>query len=178
MEVSGYKWEPRPNGVNKFPMYFGEVHTAVDEKGRIMVPQAFRTIMDDNEHQIWCLTRGFENYIFLFHRKAWDAFLLEHKSVFSGLDSRRSMMRRLFVGGMERVRRDGQGRVAIPQHLRDYAGIDREAVLIGVGEHLELWSKDGWRQYQERQSEQYRTLADELLAGPGLQAGAVAAPAI
>ncbi len=151
-------------------MYYGEVPTAVDEKGRIMVPQGFRAVMDVNDHDTWCLTRGFENYIFLFHKNAWEKFLADNVAVFSGLDSKRSMLRRLFVGGMEKLKRDGQGRLAIPSHLREYAGIDREAVLIGVGDHLELWSKSGWRQYQERQSEAYRTLADELLAGNGAAA--------
>jgi len=143
-------------------MYFGEVHTAVDDKGRIVVPQQFRTVMDVNDHDTWCLTRGFENYIFLFHKTSWEKLLAEKKDLLSGLDSRSSAFRRLFVGGMEKLKRDSQGRLAIPQHLRDYAGVERDAVLIGVGDHLELWSKTGWRQYQERQAENYRALADEL----------------
>lgn len=145
-------------------MYFGEVQTAVDEKGRIMVPQQFRAVMDVHDHETWCVTRGFENYLFLFHKASWEKFLVDNAKVFQGLDSKRSMLRRLFVGGMEKLKRDGQGRLAIPQHLREYAGIDREAVLIGVGDHLELWSKGGWRSYQENQSSAFKNLADELFA--------------
>jgi MraZ protein len=145
-------------------MYYGEVQTAVDDKGRIMVPQQFRAVMDVFDHETWCVTRGFENYLFLFHKKSWEQFLADNAKVFQGLDTKRSMLRRMFVGGMEKLKRDGQGRLAIPAHLREYVGIDREAVLIGVGDHLELWSKSGWLAYQERQSEAYKNLADELFA--------------
>jgi MraZ protein len=151
-------------------MYFGEVYTAVDDKGRIMVPQGFRAVMDVHDHETWCVTRGFENHLFLFHKASWDKFLVDHARAFQGLDSKRSMLRRMFIGGMEKLKRDGQGRLAVPLHLREYAGIDREAVLIGVGDHLELWGKNGWRQYQERQSEAYKTLADELFGDNGAAA--------
>lgn len=143
--------------------YAGEAPTTADEKGRIMVSQYFRSIMDVNDHDVWCATRGFENYVLLFHKTAWEKFLVDHASVFSGLDSRRSMLRRMFVGGMEKLKRDGQGRLSIPQHLREYAGIEREAVLIGCGDHLELWSKASWKAYQERHMQAYGNLADELL---------------
>ena len=143
--------------------YTGEAPTSADEKGRIMVPQNLRAIMDVHDHDTWCATRGFENYIFLFHKNAWDKFLSDNAAAFSGLDSRRSMLRRMFVGGMEKLKRDAQGRLSIPQHLRDYAGIEREAVLIGCGDHLELWNKGAWKKYQEHHMQAYGNLADELL---------------
>jgi MraZ protein len=70
--------------------------------------------------------------------------------------------RRLFLGSVAKVKLDRQGRLAVPAHLREYAGIDREAVLLGVEDHLELWSKEVWRDFQKRQAADYKAMAAEL----------------
>ncbi len=142
-------------------MYYGEAHTSVDDKGRVNVPVHFRAIMELHDHDIWFMTRGFDGAIFVFHKEQWQALLANGASA-APLDPRMLDFRRLFLGSVAKVKRDRQGRLAVPAHLREYAGIDREAVLLGIEDHLELWSKDGWRAFQERQANEYKAMAAEL----------------
>lgn len=147
-------------------MYYGESPTSADDKGRISVPVQFRSVMETLDHDVWYITRGFDGALFLFHKQQWEALLSQGKE-FSSLDPRMLDFRRLFLGSVAKVKRDGQGRLAVPAHLREYAGIEREAVMIGVEDHLELWSRNGWRTFQERQAEQYKAMAAELFGKPG-----------
>jgi MraZ protein len=142
-------------------MYYGESSTSLDDKGRLSVPVQFRTVMDAHDHDVWYLTRGFDGAVFLFEKAAWQALPLNGRSG-SPLEPRMLDFRRMFLGSVAKVKRDRQGRLTIPAHLREYAGIDREAVLLGVEDHLEVWSKENWRGFQARQAEQYKAMAAEL----------------
>ena len=145
-------------------MYYGEAHTAIDDKGRIMFPLLFRQIMDTLDDDTWYFTRGFDGALFLFSSKQWDVVL---KQVNGGamLDPRWLDFRRVLLGSVGKSRRDNQGRIVIPQHLREVADLKQEAVLIGVGDHRELWSKAGWQAFQQRQMENYKTMAAGLFDG-------------
>lgn len=142
-------------------MYYGEAHTKIDEKGRMTVPVHFRSIMEVLDHDVWFMTRGFDGAIFLFHKQQWEQ-LLEQGSDFPALNPRMLDFRRMFLGSVAKVKRDRQGRLAIPAHLRDYADVERDSVLLGVEDHLEIWNKDRWRAFQRRQAEDYKAMAAEL----------------
>lgn len=145
-------------------MYFGEAHTAVDEKGRITVPRKFREIMSVLGHEKWFATRGFDRSIFLFNRDEWDK-LRAQVSKYASIDGRALDFRRLFFGSVAEVTPDKQGRMAIPQHLREYAAISKEGVLIGVDDHLELWSKDAWLAFQDNLEAEFKERGTQLLMG-------------
>jgi MraZ protein len=142
-------------------VYFGEAQTSLDDKGRMMVPVQFRSVMEVHDHDVWYLTRGFDGAVFLFQKEQWEA-LLAKGSGNSPLDPNLLDFRRMFLGSVAKVKRDKQGRFAVPSHLREHAGISREAVLLGVEDHLELWSKEGWRTFQERQASEYKVMAGKL----------------
>lgn len=150
-------------------MYYGESNASVDDKGRLNVPVQFRSIMDVLDHDTWFLTRGFDGAVFVFHKEAWDK-LLTQTGGGATLDPRTLDFRRMFLGSVAKVKRDRQGRLALPGHLREHAGIDREAVLVGVEDHLEIWSKEGWRAFQSRQAERYKDMAAELFGKGEAQA--------
>ena len=142
-------------------MYYGESSTSLDDKGRMNLPLQFRSVMDALDHDTWFMTRGFDGAVFLFEKEQWAKLQQETKG-FSTLDPRMLDFRRFFLGSVAKVKRDGQGRLPVPGHLREYAGIDREAVLIGVEDHLELWGKETWRAFQQEQAQQYKAMAAEL----------------
>ncbi len=146
-------------------MYYGESSASVDDKGRLNVPVQFRSVMDVLDHDTWFITRGFDGALFVFHKEKWEEVLQESRGT-RLLEPRILDFRRMLVGSVSKVKRDRQGRLSIPAHLREYAGIDREAILIGVEDHLELWSKDGWRAFQARQQAQYKAMAAELFGRP------------
>lgn len=139
-------------------MYFGEANTALDDKGRITVPVQFRAVMEVNDHDTWYLTRGFDGAIFMFSASRWQE-IVQQTATKASLDPRLLDFRRFFIGGATKVKRDAQGRMAIPSHLREYASINKQAVLLGVDDHLELWSDLVWREFQERQAGSYKEMA-------------------
>lgn len=142
-------------------MYFGEASTALDDKGRITVPRRLRQVMDVLGHVLWYMTRGFDGSVFLFPREEWDKIRAQAQK-YSSMDTQAIDFRRLFFGSVAEVRPDRQGRMSVPAHLRDHAGLDKDAVLIGVDDHLELWSREAWRAFQEKRDPEYKQMAAKL----------------
>src|SRR5690606_9613358 len=112
-------------------MYYGESQTVLDDKSRITVPRRVRETMEYEGHLQWFMTRGFDEAIFMFPRPEWDK-IREQAKRFASMDAQALDFRRMFFGSVAEARPDRQGRMPVPQHLREHAGLDREAVLIGV----------------------------------------------
>ena len=144
-------------------MYFGEAQTVLDDKGRITVSRRYRETMSVLGHAIWYMTRGFDGSIFLFPREEWQKIRTQ-AGRYSSMDAQAIDFRRMFFGSVAEVQPDRQGRMSVPQHLREHAGLDKEAVLIGVDDHLELWSRDAWRGYQEANEEKFKEMASGLFS--------------
>lgn len=144
-------------------MYFGEHQTVLDDKGRVTVPRRFRETMDVLGHAVWYMTRGFDNSIFLFHHDEWNKIRTQ-AGRFSTMNSKALDFRRLFFGSVAEVRPDRQGRIPVPVHLREHAGLERESVLIGVDDHLELWSREAWRAFQDAKDVEFKEMAGQLFA--------------
>ncbi len=142
-------------------MYYGESLIRLDDKGRIMVPRRIRETMDVLGHAIWYMTRGYDGCITLFHRDEWKK-IEKQMSRYSAMDTRILDFRRFLFGGMVEVKPDGQGRIPVPVHLREYAGIGKEAVLVGVDEHLELWSKESWQGFIKQIQPDFKKMAREV----------------
>ena len=142
-------------------MYFGETHSALDDKGRLAVPVQFRRIMNVLDHDTWFITRGYDNSLFLFPKERWDK-LLKEEIPGASLDPRIMDFRRFFIGGAAKAKLDRQGRLLIPLYLREYAGIEREGVLHGLEDHIQLWSNTGWRAFSERRMPDYKEMAAAL----------------
>ena len=145
-------------------MYYGENHTSIDEKGRLNVPKDIRVLMETQDHDTWFMTRGFDGAVFMFEKTEWNKLIDAGKDA-PMLDPKMLDFRRFFLGSVAKVKRDSQGRFTIPAYLRQYAGIDRDAVLLGVEDHLELWGKENWRAFQAQQANDYKAMAAELFGG-------------
>lgn len=150
-------------------MYCGEAYTSVDDKGRINIPKEFRTQMDEQKHHSWFVTRGFDGALFVFEESKWQA-LLEQVKAKSMLEPKMLDFRRFLIGGVSPVKLDPQGRFSLPAPLRDYAQIERDAVMMGVGDHLEIWCKRVWLEYQKAQAPNFKTMASELFDESGTAA--------
>jgi MraZ protein len=144
-------------------MYYGEAQTVLDDKGRITISRKFRETMSVLGHVLWYMTRGYDGSIFIFPKEEWDK-IRSQASSHASLDAHAIDVRRMMFGSVAEVQPDRQGRMSVPNHLRDFAGLDKDVALVGVGEHLELWSLDRWRAYQASKEEQYKTMASELFA--------------
>ncbi len=109
----------------------GEYRHTIDAKGRINFPVKFREILTDS----FVLTRGMDNCIVVYHQEEWDKVM--EKLAASTQRSRN--MRRKFMSGVCNVETDKQGRIIIPQNLRSYAELEKDVVVIGLGNCVEIW---------------------------------------
>lgn len=145
-------------------VYFGEYTTRLDDKGRITIPSPYRKIMDVMKHSVWYMTRGFDKSIFLFHHDEWNKIRAQ-VGKFSAMNAKALDFRRLLFGSVAEVKHDPQGRMAVPPHLREHAGLNGEAVLIGVDDHIELWDKNAWRAFQNSNEAEFKEMASVLFMG-------------
>ncbi|MCK4907618.1 MAG: division/cell wall cluster transcriptional repressor MraZ [Spirochaetes bacterium] len=131
-------------------MFFGEYFHSLDEKGRIAIPSKCRTyasFVDGRE--IWYLTRGFEKCLMLFTGAAWNKIMQDKISGLSmGVREHRIFIRN-FVSPAVEVQADKQGRIILPQHLREYSGITKDATILGAGKYIEIWDRKSYDIEQE-----------------------------
>ena len=135
-------------------MFKGEHHYSLDEKGRIVLPPGFRRALGNAV----VVTRGLDECVAVYAPAEWAK---NEKKLRSQAVSRRDIVR-FMLASAEDADIDGQGRLTLPAHLRQYAKIDREAVVIGVGARLEIWSLENWQKYIERVQSQASELASGL----------------
>lgn len=130
---------------------------SVDEKGRVTLPARFRELLGDR----FVVTRGFDQCLFVYPEAEWAG--LEDKLAgqpLGGSDAR--AFKRLFFASACDAEPDRQGRVLLPQHLREHARIDREVVIIGVSDRVEIWARDRWEEYSQGRIGSYEELAEKL----------------
>ena len=134
-------------------MFMGEFTHQIDDKGRLTIPARFR---DELAHGA-VITRGYDKYLLLYAAEAFQRITARAETLSPTNPDHRALLRMFFSGASESVP-DRQGRILVPQYLRDYAGIESESVIVGVGHSIEVWGRAGWDQ-------QLQTLND-----PGLNA--------
>ncbi|NLT19545.1 MAG: division/cell wall cluster transcriptional repressor MraZ [Syntrophomonadaceae bacterium] len=139
-------------------MFLGEYQHTLDVKGRITIPSRFREQLLER----FVATKGLDNCIFLYPMDEWQAIENKLKSLpFTRADVR--SFARFFFSGASELEVDKQGRVVLPGNLRDYAGIDKDVVIIGVGTRVEIWSYDSWNEYNQRAASGYEEIAESLV---------------
>lgn len=138
-------------------MFVGEFQHTLDPKGRLILPSKFREALSDGLVMI----KGFENCIFIFSRAEWPK--VEDKlRALPLLKKQARMLSRYLFSGTSEDKPDKQGRVMVPQNLRDHAELEKEIVIIGVANRLEVWSKANWERYSAEAKSSYEEVAEEL----------------
>lgn len=120
-------------------MFMGEYNHTIDAKGRLIIPSKFREALGDE----FVVTKGMDGCLFVFDNSEWRAFEEKLRSL-PMIDKEARQFTRFFLAGAASVEVDKQGRVLLPAVLREFADITKDAVLIGVGSRIEIWSKDRW----------------------------------
>ncbi len=116
-----------------------EIHN-IEEKGRLAIPVKFRKTIEDS---MVVTTRGYDGCLTVYTLNEWRSF--EGKlSRLSMADSRARRIKRWFSSNAEVLKMDRQGRINLPQHLIEFAGIKKEVVITGVLDHLEVWSVENY----------------------------------
>lgn len=139
-------------------MFLGEYQHSLDSKGRITIPAKFR----DELGMKFVATKGLENCIFLYPLEEWKRIEEKlHSLPFTRADVR--SFARFFFSGAAELETDKQGRTLIPNNLREYADIDKDMIVIGVGARVEIWSSQKWADYTETAASSYEALAENLV---------------
>ncbi len=139
-------------------MFLGEHQHSLDTKGRITIPSKFRNELGDK----FVATKGLDNCIFLYPLSEWQ----EIENKLNKLPVSRADVRsfvRFFFSGAAELEIDKQGRTVIPVNLREYAEIERDTVVIGVGSRIEVWSTAKWAEYNEMASSSFEEIAENLV---------------
>jgi len=123
-------------------MFRGSSFHTIDEKGRIIIPARFRDVLKVGGGDGVMISR-MDHSLFAY---AYDEWSKIEKRVMAMAEKSESMrrFRRVFIGGAFDCSCDKQGRILIPPSLRQYAGLEKEIVMVGVLDHFEIWSRDRW----------------------------------
>jgi len=117
------------------------MHT-LDEKSRLAVPAKFRAHASRADgRELWVVTKGFESCLILFTDESWQAVLRDKLAGLTMGNREHRIFVRNFVGPAVELAADKQGRICIPQPLREYAAITKDVVIVGVGKYIEIWDK-------------------------------------
>ena len=123
-------------------MLMGEYHNNLDVKGRIVIPFKFREELGDKI----VLTRGLDGSLFIYSLTTWSSLTEKLTTLsFTEKDSRNFI--RFLLSGAVTLEFDKQGRIVIPNYLKDYAALEKEVVIVGVLNRVEIWSLSNWNNF-------------------------------
>ena len=138
-------------------MFIGEYQHAIDGKGRMAAPAKFRSALRKGA----IVTRGLHNCLFLYTKSEWQKLVGKLSGLPLSQQKSRAFARLMLAGAMD-VALDGQGRILIPDYLRQFAGLQKEIVVAGLYSRLEIWDKDEWEKYKKNTEKESVQIAEEL----------------
>ena len=141
-------------------MLLGTHTPKLDDKGRVILPSRFR----DEFAAGLVVTRGQDRCLYVFSAGEFQEVHEKIKQAPMTSGNGRDYLR-VFLSGASDEIPDKQGRVTIPSSLRDYAGLDRELVMIGVGNRAEIWDSATWNEYLETNEQSFSDISEEVIPG-------------
>ena len=138
-------------------MLLGEYKHNLDSKGRLAVPAKFREKLQSGA----ILTRGLDNCLFVFAAKEWEVLVGKLMALPIAQANSRAFVRLMLSGAMD-VDLDSQGRILVPDYLRKYADIKKQAVVTGLYNRIEIWDDQKWQQYKQKTESASDEIAEKL----------------
>ena len=138
-------------------MLLGEYNHSVDAKGRVSVPSKLR--MDLGESFI--VTKGLDNCLFAYSKTEWATFEAKLKALPLTNTNARNFVRFFFSGATE-CEIDKQGRINIPQNLREYASVTKDVTIVGVGTRVEIWDREKWANFTSEENMDVDEIASQM----------------
>jgi len=138
-------------------MLLGEYKHTVDEKGRIAIPAKFRANINSGA----IITRGLDHCLFVFSLQEWDVMVKKIIALPLAQSNARAFSRLMLAGAMD-VKIDVQGRILVPDYLREYAGLKKQTIVAGVYSRIEIWDADAWQEYKSKTESASDEIAEKL----------------
>ena len=143
-------------------MFYGENLHTIDRKGRLILPAKFRESARNNFIDKFFITRGLDGCLFMFSEEEWHTQEQRFKNL-SITKQQARIFNRLYFSGAVEVIVDKQGRVLIPQFLKDFAGIKRDVMIVGVSNRIEIWAKEKWQEFYGNNQPVFEEIAEQLM---------------
>ena len=138
-------------------MLIGEYEHTLDEKKRVTLPKAFTKGLGKK----MVLTRGLDGCLFLFAENAWEKMAEKLQALsFTQADTRG--FNRFLLSGAVEVEADSAGRILVPDHQKQFAGLKKTVVFAGVSDRVEIWDASTWKRYKTRIEGQADAMAEKL----------------
>ncbi len=138
-------------------MFIGEYQHSIDPKKRLAVPSKFR---NELKNKI-VVTRGLDKCLFVYPMKTWEEIAGKLGSMPVGEASTRSFVRLMLAGATD-CEIDKQGRILVPDYLKEYAGLDKNVVIAGLFNRLEIWDENKWTAYKKNAEKNTDEIAEQL----------------
>ena len=140
--------------------FFGTYTPRLDDKGRLFLPAKFRPRLDAGI----VLTRGQENCIYGWTPESFNAFTDRVRNTPFTDKRARNFLRMLFSGASSETP-DKQGRISVPPVLREWASLDKDCVVVGAMDRVEIWDAERWNEFQTAQEQPFADMSEEIMPG-------------
>ena len=137
----------------------GEYNNTIDDKGRLSFPSKLKTAINQNELVI---TKGLGSRLWLFTTEEWENVQTKLMNNSSILKEKSLMVMRHFIAPAQPVEFDKNGRLSIPQSLREYAKLNKDCTVLGVAKYVEIWDAQTYKDYLVKSEESFREAAEEF----------------
>jgi len=138
-------------------MFIGEYNHSVDAKKRLALPSKFRKAIGRNI----VVTRGLDKCLFVYPMKTWEELAQKLGTMPIGEAGTRSFVRLMLAGATD-VNSDAQGRILLPEYLKEYAGVKKDVVVAGLFNRLEIWDEKKWSVYKKNAEKNTDEIAENL----------------
>ncbi len=138
-------------------MFMGEYNHTIDVKGRLIIPAKFRETLGDK----FIVTKGLDGCLFVYPKSEWSLFE-EKLKILPLINKDARQFTRFFLAGAAACEVDKQGRILLPQVLREFAKLEKEVVLVGVANRVEIWSKINWEQSMSTYNDDMNEIAEKM----------------
>ena len=138
-------------------MFIGEYKHVLDSKGRLAVPAKFRVLLEDGA----VVTKGLDNCLVLYPKNEWEKLARK----LAGLPISKANTRafaRMMLAGASAVDFDSQGRIVLPEYLREYGQLRKAAIIAGLYDRLEIWDEGQWQAYKAETEQKSSDIAEAL----------------
>jgi MraZ protein len=142
-------------------MFYGEHEHGMDRKGRLIIPSKFREVSKENYVERFFITRGLDTCLFVFTEDEWKKQESRLRTL-SFTNAQARQFNRLYFSGACEVGCDRQGRILIPQYLKDFAKIKRDVVIVGVSSRMEIWAKEVWQDFYRNTKDSFEKIAEKI----------------
>jgi len=138
-------------------MFIGEYNHTLDDKGRLAIPAKFRAILKKGA----VVTKGLDNCLFLYTKEQWGKIAARFAALPISQAKSRAFARHLLAGAMD-LEFDNQGRITLPEYLRQFSSLKKKVIITGLYNHLEIWNELAWNKYKTETEKNSNAIAEEL----------------